>query len=77
MSWTFGVKLQYNFYKKYLANEEGDYTKLIDYMNFSFGIYDSTYSMVHWIFAAHYFTNAGRMEKFIAAKDPNTDRLQM
>lgn len=71
------MKLQYDFYKKYLANEADNYTKLIDYMYFSFGIYDSTFSMVHWIFAAHYFTNAVRMEKFIAAKDPNTDQLKM
>ena len=71
------MKLQYNFYNKYRENHYGDYATLINYMNTSFAIYDSTFSMVHWIFAAHYFMNAVRMEKFISAKDPNTDQLKM
>jgi hypothetical protein len=37
-------------------------------MIFSFGVYDSTYSVAHWMFAAHYYTNAVRIELIYTQK---------
>lgn len=46
-------------------------------MIFSFGVYDSTYSVAHWMFAAHYYTNAMRIELIYTKKSLDSNQLYM
>ena len=48
-----------------------------DFMIISFGVYDSTYSVAHWVFAAHYYTNAIRIELISRKQSPESNQLKM
>lgn len=46
-------------------------------MNAAFGVYDTTYSVAHWVFAAHYYTNSVRIEMLLKRKDPQLGQENM